>query len=46
MLHNFTECRDSVLGILRVVVSGVGMRLGNQYIFPEITPIAIDYLWQ
>lgn len=38
--------RDTVLAILRVTVSGVGLRLGNQYIFPEMTPIAVAYLWQ
>ena len=40
------RCREMVLGILRVVVSGVGIRLGNQYVFPEMIPVAVAYLWQ
>ncbi|KAL3144053.1 hypothetical protein ABBQ32_003853 [Trebouxia sp. C0010 RCD-2024] len=32
--------------VARVTVSGVGVRLGNHNIFPEMTPIAIAYLWQ
>ena len=40
------KCRSETLGVLRVLVSGVGVRVGKQYIFPEITPVALAYWWQ
>ncbi len=34
------------MAVVRVIVSGRGVRLGSDYIFPEMTPVAIAYLWQ
>ncbi len=34
------------MAVVRVIVSGRGVRLGADYIFPEITPVAIAYLWK
>ncbi|KAL0049104.1 hypothetical protein WJX82_006554 [Trebouxia sp. C0006] len=38
--------RSVPMAVVRVIVSGRGVRLGSDYIFPEMTPVAIAYLWQ
>ena len=40
------DCRSVSMAVVRVIVSGRGVRLGSDYIFPEMTPVAITYLWQ
>ncbi len=40
------DCRSVPMAVVRVIVSGRGVRLGSDYIFPEMTPVAIAYLWQ
>lgn len=40
------DCRSVPMAVVRVIVSGRGVRLGSNYIFPEMTPVAIAYLWQ
>ena len=40
------DCRSVPTAVVRVIVSGRGVRLGSDYIFPEITPVAIAYLWK
>lgn len=40
------DCRSVPMAVVRVIVSGCGVRLGSDYIFPDMTPVAIAYLWQ
>jgi hypothetical protein len=40
------DCRSVPMAVVRVIVSGRGVQLGSDYIFPKMTPVAIAYLWQ